>query len=309
MVILQCPTCDFATADVEAVGAAAILQIHGQEHQAQPANSGTRLARPRIKLNSSNEEWNAFTRRWREYKRGSPISDAAASGQLLECAEDTLYDLILRAHPQFTSMPIDGAIAVMKSLAIIPVALGVLRSELLSMMQDPDETFRTFAARVQGKAEICEFKTRYRGRGTCGADNCGAAYAYEGETYYTDEMIRDVLLQGIADVDIRREALSVLGIQQYPLNDIVAFVETRETARNANPATGVSAMSAYRRQGNQQPNQTPKASNRSKSPSAADKAKSGVCPGCNKKYQLFTKRSRGGWNAKPSWVQSEKGLM
>ena len=37
MVILQCPTCDFATADVEAVGAAAILQIHGQEHQAQPA--------------------------------------------------------------------------------------------------------------------------------------------------------------------------------------------------------------------------------------------------------------------------------
>ena len=37
MVILQCPTCDFATADVEAVGAAAILQIHDQDHQAQPA--------------------------------------------------------------------------------------------------------------------------------------------------------------------------------------------------------------------------------------------------------------------------------
>ena len=134
MVILQCPTCDFATADVEAVGAAAILQIHGQEHQvaaalqAQPAvNSGTRLARPRIDLNSSNEEWNAFIRRWHEYKRGSPISDAAASRQLLECALDTLYDLILRAHPQFTSMPIDGAIAVMKFLAVIPVALGVLR--------------------------------------------------------------------------------------------------------------------------------------------------------------------------------------
>ena len=141
------------------------------------------------------------------------------------------------------------------------------------------------------KQEICEFKTRYRGRGTCGADNCGTEYAYEGETYYTDEMIRDVLLQGIADVDIRREALSVLGIQQYPLNDIVAFVETRETARNGNHVTGVSAMSGYRRQGNQQPNQTPKASNRSKSPSAADKAKSGVCPGCNKKYQLYTKRS------------------
>ena len=38
----------------------------------------------------------------------------------------------------------------------------------------------------------------------------------EGETYYTDEMIRDVLLQGIADVDIRREALSVLGFEKSP---------------------------------------------------------------------------------------------
>jgi hypothetical protein len=29
----------------------------------------------------------------------------------------------------------------------------------------------------------------------------------------------------------------------------VAFVETRETARNANPVTGMAAMSGYRRQG------------------------------------------------------------
>jgi hypothetical protein len=35
----------------------------------------------------------------------------------------------------------------------------------------------------------------------------------ELRTYYTDDRIRDTLLQGIADSDIRREALSVKGIQ------------------------------------------------------------------------------------------------
>ena len=86
MVILQCPTCEFETPDVEVVGAAAVLQIHGQTHQpsaanqAQPvANRGPKLARPRIKSNSSNEEWNAFTRRWHTFKIGMSISDAAAS--------------------------------------------------------------------------------------------------------------------------------------------------------------------------------------------------------------------------------------
>ena len=53
--------------------------------------------------------------------------------------------------------------AVLRSLAVIPVALGVLRSELDAMIQDPDQTFRAFAAKVQGKAETCEFKTTCKG--------------------------------------------------------------------------------------------------------------------------------------------------
>jgi hypothetical protein len=46
-------------------------------------------------------------------------------------------------------------------------------------------------------------------------------------------------------------------------------------------------------------NQTLNTAKRSKSPSAADRAKSGVCPGCTNKYFLFTRRARGGWNVKP----------
>ena len=43
--------------------------------------------------------------------------------------------------------------AVTRSLAVIPIATGVLRTELVQMKQQRDEPFRAFAANVQGKAE------------------------------------------------------------------------------------------------------------------------------------------------------------
>ena len=108
------------------------------------------------------------------------------------------------------------------------------------MRQDPGEPLRTFAARVQGKAETCEFKTTFNGH----CSNCQTAMS--GEVYYTEEVIRDILLNGIADLDIRFEALSTEGIQTKPVTDAIAFVETRETACNANPTSAVSELSEYR---------------------------------------------------------------
>ena len=109
------------------------------------------------------------------------------------------------------------------------------------MRQDSDEPFQTFATHAQGKAEACEFKTDFNG--TC--SNCSTTHA--GQIYYTDEVVRDVLLNGIADVDIRREALSADGMQKKPINEVIVFIESKETARNANSSSGVSTVSAYRR--------------------------------------------------------------
>jgi len=61
---------------------------------------------------------------------------------------------VLRADQRFTSKTLNDALKILKSVAVVPVALGVLRSELFNLNQDPDEPFRTFAARVQGKAEV-----------------------------------------------------------------------------------------------------------------------------------------------------------
>ncbi len=49
----------------------------------------------------------------------------------------------------------------MKNLAVIPVATGIVRAELLEMKQLRDEAFRKFASRVRGKAETCEYYTSF----------------------------------------------------------------------------------------------------------------------------------------------------
>ena len=49
----------------------------------------------------------------------------------------------------------------MKALAVIPVAVGVLCTELVELRQKRDEPFQSFATRVQGKAETCGFVAQH----------------------------------------------------------------------------------------------------------------------------------------------------
>jgi len=121
----------------------------------------------------------------------------------------------------------------MRALAVIPVAASVLRTELLQLNQGRGEHFRSFAARVRGKAETCSFHT---------GCSCGR------NVDYTDNVIRDVLLCGMSDLDIRREMLGTKDILEASVNDVIALVENKEMARKAFPLSAVSAASSFKRQ-------------------------------------------------------------
>ena len=141
-VTVKCSACEWSveTDNINNGVANTQLQIHGYSHmvaQAPPAPSTPtasttvssrepKLLRPKIKLNSTNEQWNAFFRRWETFKVGSKIIPTSAAMQLLECADDTLGDIVLRAYPDFTTKPIEEALRILKSISVIPVALGVL---------------------------------------------------------------------------------------------------------------------------------------------------------------------------------------
>ena len=48
---------------------------------------------------------------------------------------------------------------------------------------------------------------------------------------FTDHIMRDVLLAGIYDADIRREMYGTDKILQQPVNDVISLVEKKEMAR------------------------------------------------------------------------------
>ena len=182
---------------------------------------GPKLERPTIDIGVSIEEWNILLRRCEVFRTGSGIDDASAPSQLFQCAEVDLGNRLLKTNPHITSEALSALLAAMHSVAVIPVATCVLRTELLQLHQERDEAFRAFAARVRGKAETCAFNARCE---------CGKSVDY------TDHVIWDVLLNGLSDPDSRKDILGTKDILTKPINDVIAFVETKKMVRNALPS-------------------------------------------------------------------------
>ena len=274
MVIVKCSAegCDYQTQDLPPDLISTLLQIHAQQHMRPMASKGPKLNRPVIDVGVDEETWNAFIRRWDTFRIGSNICEDSAPTQLFQCTSESLGDLLLKSDPTITTRPVKDVLAAMRAIAVIPVARGVTRAELIKMVQSSDEPIRTFAARVRGKAETCGFTTSAK----C---ECGKTF----EVDYTCETVRDVLLAGINDLDIRREALSDQILQSEPINKVITFIESREMARNATPVSAISTLSSYRRE------QQPK----------PDISKTIPCPTCAKPFHRFRQKPGGGTNRQP----------
>ncbi|XP_051795794.1 uncharacterized protein LOC127531147 [Acanthochromis polyacanthus] len=290
MVVVQCsvPGCAFVSADVSEALAIALLSNHGLAHQPLPvpatppqasSPAGPKLERPTVDVGVSIEEWNLFTRRWEVFCAGSGITDAQAPFQLFQCAGPDLGDSLLQTNPDAATGPAAALLSAMRSLAVIPVAACVLRTELLQLHQEREETFRAFAARVRGKAETCAFHTAC----VCGRD-----------VDYSDHIVRDVLINGIYDTDIRRETLGFPDVLNKTVNEVIALVENREIARNALPPSSLSAVSSFRRQTGARASTAPPSADVNMSQRAA-------CRDCKGIFNVFTEGPRG-WNSKPHQV-------
>ena len=124
---------------------------------------------------------------------------------------------------------------VMKLLAVIPVAVGVRRTELLATKQDHGENIRTFFTRIKGKAATCSYTV------ACSSGTCTQIIDF------TDIMAKDVLIAGLVDEEIRREVLGWADLDTKKVNDTVTFIEAKEMARDAmNKLPVAAAVSAYK---------------------------------------------------------------
>ena len=275
MPLLKCPIggCEWEyTSELGDIQSIEIIKMHfGACHgnAVTPQSSqckAPRLIRPIVDVGITQEEWNMFVVRWNQFRIGSCISNESASLQLFHCASEELGTLVLQTNPHITNESENQVMLIMESFAVIRVSKGAQRAELMKLTQGGDEAIRTFAARAQGKAQTCGFKTT----GKC---KCGQSL----EVDYTQEVIKDVIMAGIADNDIQTSVLEIEGIESKPLNELIAIIERKERARKAYRPVDVSLVSEYKK------------NKRVEKPAKTqpDRSRKIPCPECKQLFRTF----------------------
>ena len=235
-----------------------LLDLHAQTAhpaptvapQAMPSTRTEKVRRPNIATSGTSEDWSYFLARWTEYKTATRLQANEVLFQLMECCEEPLRKDITRSYGSLTGRSEEEALKCIQSLAVKPENVLVSRVQLLNLRQDRDETVRAYCARLRGQAGVCHFtKTK---QCTC---------EREVEVDYSDDIIRDTLIRGLEDDDIR---LDVLGQskQDLTLDDTLQMVEAKESGKRSagllHPTVAISAnaASSYKRNSKQQSQST-----------------------------------------------------
>ena len=272
------PSCGYATDDLDAVTAAAQLTIHGLTHSNPGATMGSqkqkppKIVRPIISRGTSEEEWLTFTKKWNLFKGATDIPNTQVTTQLWQCCDKDLENDLFKDVPDISRCNENDLFKAIKQLAVITVAASVRRAELLSMQQDHGQPIRSFAAQVKGKAQTCAF-----------AKNCSNC---SHSVDYTEDIVKYILISGVADEDIKKEVLGQVGLDDKSLNDTSAIIENKEMATRAMQLGSTGDTIATNNDKN----------SKDFTAKLAIKAK---CKSCSKPFQKFKLR-RGKWGKPPT---------
>lgn len=221
---VECPIegCEYTTPDVSDAIVAALITAHSLQHSAPQGSSAVpmeKVKRPTISPAGTSEEWSYFLTRWQEYVRATKMNADDVVIQLLECcSEDLRRDLTQSTGGSLLNKDINHVLNAIKSLAVREENIMVARVALQNMKQDHDEVIRSFGARLRGQAGVCKFLI-----------NCPECNA---DVNYTEPILRDVLVRGIADSDIQLDLLGNVN-QDMTLEHVFHFVEAKEAGKRS----------------------------------------------------------------------------
>ena len=126
-------------------------------------------------------------------KNGLCLKTAQKWRQLYQWCEEDLGDAILKGNTDTVNLKERELLGMTKLLAVISVSVVVRQSDFLSTRQDLTENTRSFAVRLKGKASTCSYTC------TCPKDGCNQVIDF------TNIVLKDVMVTGLADEDIRKE--------------------------------------------------------------------------------------------------------
>jgi predicted RNA-binding Zn-ribbon protein involved in translation (DUF1610 family) len=139
--------------------------------------------------------------------------------QLLECCDEDLRKDLTRSNGgSLTNQTEEDVLTSVKKLAVREENIMVARVALNDMRQDHTETICSFGARIRVQATICKFLFP--------CPNCNT------EVNYTDQILRDILVRGIADNDIQLDILGEAN-QDMPLEEIFRYIEAKEAGKRS----------------------------------------------------------------------------
>ena len=232
MAPVTCPAQDCTTTfreDLPQNALLALIELHARTAHPPPAalpattpsHKAEKVRRPTIITQGTNEDWAYFHSRWTEYKAATKIQGPDIVYQLLECCDESLRKDLSRTHGTLIGETEENTLKFIKTLAVRPENVMVARVQLQSLRQDRDEPVRGFCARLRGQAGVCQFqKTKL-----CACDR-------NVQIDYSDEMVRDALIKGLEDDDIR---LDILGQcrQDMTLDETLQIAEAKESGKRS----------------------------------------------------------------------------
>ena len=246
--------CTYVTEDTDAPVAMQLLSLHDGTHrrthtQAPDKSTAEKVKRPTIDQAGTSEEWAYFEQRWEDYKQATRLQGNEVIYQLLECCEENLRKDLTRTHGRLNTETEQNVLKFIKTLAVRPENVLVARVQLQCLRQDREETIRSFCARLRGQARVCNFTQQKQ----C---SCSEKVDFD----YSEIMVRDALIRGIADEDIRLEIVGQPK-QDMTLDEVVQMAEARESGRRSagqllagtSPTVSASAASSYRRNNSSKP--------------------------------------------------------
>ena len=232
------PNCNHVIPDVDGAVQVILLNEHfADDHpraapgQVQP--SRFKLEQPTIAAGCDPDEWSAFERGWRLWKDATRLEANQVSTVLFHCCDKDLRTDIMRGNQgDIARMAEADLLLAIKRLAVTDESVLVQRIKMGKLIQAPGVGIKTFHASLKGQAALCDYRV------ACKEDGC------DHMVDYSEEVIKDSLIRGIADQEILADLLGDTTVDGRSLEDTIKFIARKEQGKMEKSTVGDSINAA-----------------------------------------------------------------
>lgn len=175
--------------------------------------------RPELAPDILEEEWSYFKARWTQYKQATGLKGGDIVTQLLECCTEPLRRDHQRTFSGARAANVmeEVIFAELRQIAVCMRNKAVNRVKLSTLKQDKGEPIRKFSGRVRSLATVNGYSVK------CSNEECGH------DVSYTEAVIMDQLIAGLADTDIQKDVLSLTESDTWDLEKLLKYFEGKES--------------------------------------------------------------------------------